>query len=165
MGRSPGESRQCTRKARRAGERESGTARLYEALSAYREALQEWTRERVPLQRAETQTNLGNALRVLGEREGGTARLEEAVSAFREALQENTRERVPLQWAKCTGNQGVAMMLLAERRSDAGMAKLAVQQIEAAFTASRDGGDAHSAALYEALLPNARALAQKFAER
>jgi hypothetical protein len=102
---------------------------------------------------------------VLGEREGGTARLEEAVSAFREALQENTRERVPLQWAKCTGNQGVALMLLAERRSDAGRAKLAVQQIEAAFTASRDGGDARSAALYEALLPNARTLAQKFAER
>ena len=98
--------------------------------------MQEWTRERVPLQWAETQTNLGNALRVLGEREGGTARLEEAVSAFREALQENTRERVPLQWAKCTGNQGVALMLLGERRGDAGMAKLAVQQIEAAFTAS-----------------------------
>lgn len=31
-------------------------------------------------------------------------------------------------------------MLLAERRGDAKTAKLAVQQIEAAFTASRDGG-------------------------
>ena len=31
------------------GERESGTARLEEAVAAYRAALQEYTRERVPL--------------------------------------------------------------------------------------------------------------------
>lgn len=53
-----------------------------------------------------------------------------------------TRERLPLEWAKSTGNQGVTLMFLAERRGDAEMAKLAVRQIEAAFTASRDGGDA-----------------------
>ena len=33
----------------RLGERESGTARLEEAVAAYRDALKEWTRERVPL--------------------------------------------------------------------------------------------------------------------
>jgi hypothetical protein len=147
------------------GEREAGTARLQEAVVAYRAALEERTRARVPLEWAETQTNLGAALKVLGEREGGTARLEEAVATFREALQENTRERVPLQWAKSTGNQGVATMLLAERRGDAEMAKLAIRQVEAAFTASRDGGDAHSAAMFEAQLPKARALAQKLAKR
>jgi hypothetical protein len=43
------------------------------------------------------------------------------------------------------------------------MAKLAVQQIEAAFTASRDGGDAYSAAIFEAQLPKARTLAEKLA--
>jgi hypothetical protein len=32
----------------------------------------EYTRERVPLQWARTQNNLGNALRGLGERESGT---------------------------------------------------------------------------------------------
>jgi len=32
------------------GERESGTARLEQAVAAYDEALKEWTRERVPLQ-------------------------------------------------------------------------------------------------------------------
>ena len=37
-------------------------------------------------------------------------------------------------------------MLLAERRRDAKTAQLAVQQIEAAFATSRDGGDAPSAA-------------------
>jgi tetratricopeptide (TPR) repeat protein len=142
------------------GERESGTARLEEAVAAFREALQENTRARAPFEWARTQSNLGEALWRLGERESGTARLEEAVAACREALQENTRARVPLQWATSTGNQGEALMLLAERRRDAKMAKLAVQQIEAAFTASRDGGDAASAAEFEALLPKARAIAQ-----
>jgi tetratricopeptide (TPR) repeat protein len=64
------------------GERESGTARLQEAVTAYRAALQETTSERVPLQWAATQNNLGIALRTLGARESGTARLEEAVTAF-----------------------------------------------------------------------------------
>ena len=50
------------RALRRSGERESGTARLEEAVAAYRAALEEWTRERVPLDWAMTQNNLGNAL-------------------------------------------------------------------------------------------------------
>lgn len=61
---------------------EAGTTRLEEAVAAYRLALEEWTRERVPLDWAMTQNNLGAALRVLGKRESGTARLEEAVTAF-----------------------------------------------------------------------------------
>ena len=44
------------------GERESGTARLEEAVAAYRAALEERTRERVPLDWAGTQNNLGSAL-------------------------------------------------------------------------------------------------------
>ena len=70
------------------GERESGTATLEEAVAAFREALKENTRERVPLDWAATQKNLGNALTTLGERESGTARLQEAVAAYREALKE-----------------------------------------------------------------------------
>ena len=112
-----------------------------------------------------TQMNLGTALLRLGERESGTARLTEAVAAYREVLQELTRELVPLDWARGSGNQGVAMVVLAERRGDAKMAKLAVRQIEAAFTTSRDVGDARSAAYFEAQLPKARALAQELAKR
>ena len=83
----------------RSGSGRAGRRKLEEAVAAYREALKEWTRERVPLQWAMTQNNLGTALATLGERESGTARLEEAVAAYREALKEWTRERVPLQWA------------------------------------------------------------------
>jgi hypothetical protein len=43
-----------------------------EAVLAYREALKEYTRERVPLDWAMTQNNLGNALFSLGKRDSGT---------------------------------------------------------------------------------------------
>jgi exonuclease VII small subunit len=177
VGHDPGESRDFARSPRRAGERDSaargGRRRLSrslagtdrEAITAYRDALQENTRERVPLEWAATQLSLGAALATLGERESGTARLEEAITAYHEALQELTRARAPLRWAATTGIQGLTLTLLAERRGDAGMAKLAVQQIEAAFTTLRDGGDAHSAAIFEAKLTEARALAQKLAKR
>ncbi len=68
------------------GERESGTARLEEAVAAYRAALEQSTRERAPLDWATTQNNLGTALWTLGERESGAARLEEAVAAFNTCL-------------------------------------------------------------------------------
>jgi hypothetical protein len=55
--------------------------------------------------------------------------------------------------------------VIAERRGNSKMAKLALQQMEAAFTTSREGGDAFSANYYEKLLPKARALAQKLAKR
>ena len=127
---------------RRLGERESGTARLEEAVAAYRAALQERTRERVPLDWAMTQNNLGNALQTLGERESGTARLEEAVAAYRAALQECTRERVPLDWAMTQNNLGNALWTLGERES--GTARL--EEAVAAYRAALRGTHARARA-------------------
>jgi hypothetical protein len=64
------------------GQRKSGTERLEQAVNAFRNALGERTRERVPLDWATTQNNLGNALGTLGQRESGTERLEQAVEAW-----------------------------------------------------------------------------------
>jgi len=97
------------------GERESGTARLEEAVAAYRAALEERTRARVPLDWAMTQNNLGTALKTLGERESGTARLEQAVAAYRAALDEWTRERQPYAWATTQNNLGNVLQVLGER--------------------------------------------------
>jgi tetratricopeptide (TPR) repeat protein len=72
-------------------------------------------RERVPLEWATTQGNLGSTLARLGEREGSAARLEEAVAANRAALEEFTRERVPLEWARTQTNLGNALRALGER--------------------------------------------------
>ena len=69
----------------RLGERESGTARLDEAVAAFRAALEEYTRERVPLDWAMTQNNLGNALATLGEREHSLGHLQDAHTAVQAA--------------------------------------------------------------------------------
>jgi hypothetical protein len=50
------------------GEREGGTARLEEAIVAYRAALEERTRERVPLNRAATFGNQGVAMMLIAGR-------------------------------------------------------------------------------------------------
>ena len=75
----------------------SRTEAAKRAVTAYREALQERTREQVPLDWAMTQYNLGNALGALGERERRTARLEEAATAFDACLtvMDTTAEWVP----------------------------------------------------------------------
>jgi len=52
----------------RLGRRASGTGTLEEAVAAYREALKERTRERVSLDWAAAQMNLGGALAVLAKR-------------------------------------------------------------------------------------------------
>jgi len=101
----------------RLGERESGTARLEEAVAAHREALKEWSRELLPLDWAKAQNSLGWTLFRLGEHESGTAKLEEAVAAYREALKEQTHERAPLDWANTQNSLGVALMRLEERES------------------------------------------------
>ncbi|MCI5112851.1 MAG: helix-turn-helix domain-containing protein [Marivita sp.] len=114
------------------GERESGTARLEEAVATNRAALEERTRERVPLDWAMTQNNLGNALRALGARESGTARLEEAVAAFRAALEERTRERVQFLWALTTENLGLAYEALFDKTGDLAKLEEAIALVRAA---------------------------------
>lgn len=99
------------------GEGDAGTARLEEAVRAYRAALEESTRDRAPLDWALTQNNLGNSLRTLGERDASTARLKEAVEAHRSALEEQTRDRVPMGWANCKNNLGNALQELGRRET------------------------------------------------
>ena len=67
------------------GERESGTAKLEEAVAAYREALKERTRERVPLEWATSFGNEGVALMLLAERRGDAAMAETALSQINAA--------------------------------------------------------------------------------
>ena len=98
----------------RLNEREGGTARLEEAVAAYRAALPKETRV------------------TLGQREGGTARLEDAVAAYSAALMERTHLRVPHDWAWTTGNLSVTLFVLAELLLDVRMARSAGSQVELA---------------------------------
>jgi Tetratricopeptide repeat len=68
------------------GEREGGTPRLEEAVAVCCMALEESTRERVPLEWAQTQKNLGDALGLLAKRRKDFALLEEALACMRGAV-------------------------------------------------------------------------------
>ena len=99
------------------GERESGTERLDQAVDAYRAALEEYTREQVPLDWATTQNSLGVALLTLGERERDTERLEQAVDAYRAALDVFADEGLPRDRAVVQNNLARTLKRLSERES------------------------------------------------
>ena len=122
------------------GEQSGDASRLDEAVAAYRAALEEYPRDRVPLDWAMTQNNLGIALRTLGERESGTARLDDAVAAYRLALEERTRDRVPLDWAYTRENLGNVLALVAERTRDRGRMAEALACVRDAAEVYREGG-------------------------
>ena len=105
--------------------------KLQDAVEAFGEALTEWTRERVPLDWATAQNNLGNALTVLGERENNTKTLQKAVEAYGEALKERTRERVPPEWASTQNNLGNALASLGKRETDPNGTKTLQKAVEA----------------------------------
>jgi len=73
--------RQADALSRQGDERGANDA-LRSAIEIDRQALQERTRERDPLDWAKTQNKLGFALWTLGQRESGTARLEQAIAAW-----------------------------------------------------------------------------------
>jgi Asp-tRNA(Asn)/Glu-tRNA(Gln) amidotransferase A subunit family amidase len=103
-------------------------------------------RERAPLDWAETQNNLGGALRVLGER-GDDDALRRAVAAYEAALEERTRERAPLDWATTQSNLGTALRVLGERGDDQALRR-AVTAFEAALSeVSRRNAPAYVAAI------------------
>src|SRR5215831_12862304 len=93
----------------REGDERGDNAALKQSIEIWYLVLAQRPRERVALDWAATQNNLGVALLRLGERESGTARLQEAVEAYRAALQEYTRERVPFDWAMTQMNLGAAL--------------------------------------------------------
>jgi tetratricopeptide (TPR) repeat protein len=89
------------------GAREPDTENLQSAVAACQDALKEYTRERIPLDWAMAQYNLGNALQFFGERESNTENVKRAVTSFQDALRKFRRERVPLQWAMAQSSLGI----------------------------------------------------------
>lgn len=84
--------------------------RHLQALTAYRSALQELTHERVPMQWASVQQNIGNTLQSLAYRapNAGQARdyLDQAAQAHEAALIVVTRETAPAMWAAVKQSMG-----------------------------------------------------------
>lgn len=99
------------------GDEFGDNAALRDSITMHRRALQELSRDVVPLDWAAAENDLGNSLAALGGRESGTIHLQEAILAYRLALEERTRERVPLHWAQSQNDLGDALVALGERES------------------------------------------------
>ena len=116
------------------GQQEPGTARLEEAVTVLRSAVDGYARKALPQQWASTQNNLGNALREQGTRTGGEAGAElltQAVTAYREALTVYTRESLPQQWAMTQNNLGNALREQGTRTGGEAGAELLTQAVTA----------------------------------
>jgi tetratricopeptide (TPR) repeat protein len=107
------------------------SALMLMAVSTYREALAEIKRESAPLEWAQVQLDMGNALLALGLGHEGPLFLEQAADAYEQALEVRTRDRVPLDWAMAKNNLGVALKALAKREKSK-------NKLEAAIGAFRD---------------------------
>jgi tetratricopeptide (TPR) repeat protein len=127
----------------RQGDEFGDNTALVSAIDRYRIILSGTPRERVPLEWAGTQMNLGVALFRLGERESGTGRLEEAVAAYREALKENTRERVPLEWAYAKHGLANVLAALAERQKSSALMEEALACMRGAAEAYQQAGESY----------------------
>ena len=112
----------------------AGTQLLAEAVTAYRKALEVYTRAALPQGWAMAQNNLGNALGTQGERtEGaaGTQPLAEAVTAFRKALEVYTRAALPQDWATTQSNLGNALRTQGERTEGAAGTQMLAEAVTA----------------------------------
>jgi len=117
------------------GEEDPDPSQLPRAVSALQSALQELTRERVPVDWAETQDEMGNVLAAIGAREDGTARLEEAARAYRLALRERTRDRAAYLWAESQNHLGLALVLIGQRQRNAALIEEAAADYQQALEA------------------------------
>jgi len=116
------------------GQERGENAALKQSIEIWHLVLEQRPRDRVPLDWAMTQNNLGNVLLALGTRESGTARLEEAVAAYRAPLEERTRDRVPLDWAGTQNNLGIGLEALGEWESGTAHLEEAIAAWDACLT-------------------------------
>jgi tetratricopeptide (TPR) repeat protein len=131
--------RQMAGALRDQGAKKGDKTALIEAIDTSRSLLELVPRDRVPLEWARTQNNLGNALRLLGELESGTARLEEAVAAYRASLEELPRDRWPLGWAHINRGLAHALEELGDRRDDTEIMLQALARMRVAADVYREG--------------------------
>ena len=108
------------------GQRQRATIMLKRSIAAFKSALSERDRQRLPLDWAATQNNLGNTFGILGQRQADTQMLAESIVAFEYALEERTRELSPQDWATTQSNLGAVLHTLGQQNKDSQMLKRAV---------------------------------------
>ena len=115
------------------GERESGTARLDEAVEAYRAALLERTRERVPLDWATTQNNLGVRSECLASARPARRASKRRSRPFARPCWNEPASACRCDWAMTQNNLGNALAALGQREGGTARLKEAVEAFRAAL--------------------------------
>ncbi|HEX3351082.1 MAG TPA: hypothetical protein VHS58_23550 [Acetobacteraceae bacterium] len=133
----------------RHGEERGDNEALGQAIAIYGRALKHLSRDRVPLDWATVENDLGSALSALGERQSDTGRLVQAVATFRAALGERTRDRNPYEWAATQNNLGTALWRIGGRES--GTARLGGSRRRVPRGTDGDGSGAGATGLVEQL--------------
>jgi tetratricopeptide (TPR) repeat protein len=100
---------------------------LERSITVLNEVLLLASKERFPMQWANTKLNLSAALNSLGIATSEINCFERAILANNDALTVYTRDDHPLHWANCRWGIGTALKLTAERTQDAAQALAAVQ--------------------------------------
>lgn len=90
-----------------------------EAASAYRASLEEFTRDRMPMQWATATASLGDVLQSIANYEEGTGSLKESVEMRRAALEILSFEGAPLEWANAQNGLGTSLLNLSTREQTA----------------------------------------------
>ena len=125
------------------GDRNTDYDKWNQAASAFRDALEEWTRDDGAARMgARQQQSRHDAPHASATTTRTRASSRQAVEAYRLALEEWTRERVPFDWAIVQNNLGNALTDLAKLRKDeAGVSRRASRPISAALEelAARQG--------------------------
>jgi tetratricopeptide (TPR) repeat protein len=100
------------------GAQRTDLALYEEAVGNYRQALQEYPYERMPLHWAGVRNQLGVALEALGDQAHDDSRLEEARATFIEVIGSNLRGLNPLVWGIVQGNLGNVLYDLGDHKHD-----------------------------------------------
>ncbi|GAB5446507.1 tetratricopeptide repeat protein [Gymnodinialimonas sp.] len=115
------------------GNRTGDTDLLHQAVTAYRAALEVYTKDASEMDWAMTRNNLGAALQNLGTRTGDTDVLQQAVTAYRAALEVYTKDNSEMDWAITQNNLGNALQNLGTRTGDTDLLHQAVTAYGAAL--------------------------------
>jgi tetratricopeptide (TPR) repeat protein len=103
------------------------------AIAAFEAALTERTRERTPLDWANTKRNLALAQKKRGEGLDGPEAFDDAIANYQDALTVYSRDNSPIDWAQTEAILGIAALARADRSHSKADLKLAREAYAAAY--------------------------------
>ena len=131
---------------------------LKHALTAFRQAMQVYTRVDAPERWADVMNSYAQAAQVLGGNLQNAKVLQNSVQACRNALEVRRRDKNPMLWASTQNTLGSGLFLLGKVTRKTDLLEASVMAFEAALMVYRQGNQARMAAIIERNLQHVHAL-------